>query len=100
MTLSYEDALELQEAGFAQILGHDFIFPNGTIVRGNEPLEADPEMASAPTLSELISAIGKDFHGLTVDDDGVWGAHARGSDKVSLGDTPDSAVAKLWLTLQ
>lgn len=64
-------------------------------------------LISAPTLSELIEACGKDFHCLihTIDagvnsDKELWSA-GRDSSVVRWmnGSSPESAVARLWLSL-
>jgi hypothetical protein len=97
-TLSYELAKELKDAGFPQVLGMDFIFPDGGVVRGNETLEADPDMAAAPTLSELIEACGEGFSTLLrvripMTEERYWDAEG------AKGKTLEEAVARLWLAL-
>lgn len=53
-----------------------------------------------PCLSELIEACGKEFHSL-VRKNSIWSAIAETKDKYKVWecDTPEEAVAKLWLEL-
>jgi len=94
--MKYELAKQLKEAGFPQPG-----LPEG--VHGRDAWEP-----FKPTLSELISACGEEFYSLEKDlTSGVWRwrVFKRGefqlprTDGVYWGDTPESAVASLWLEL-
>jgi hypothetical protein len=68
--------------------------PTDKVVWRNE------DRAYAPILEELIEACGDRFSGLTLDDDGIFGAHDREYARtVLIGRTPGEAVARLWLAL-
>ncbi len=106
MTLSYELAKELKDAGFSQGDG-DYAAANGNWYGfepslDNPPTEKYGEVAYAPTLSELIEACGTGawFH-LYHLRSGEWEtdcANLSTADGVK-GPTPDEAVARLWLAL-
>jgi hypothetical protein len=58
------------------------------------------EQVYVPTLSELIEACGDGFYSLErIHPNGTWKALAQWIAKSFTSDTPDEAVAKLWLAL-
>jgi hypothetical protein len=67
------------------------IFPNAQPIAGHWYLE--------PTLEQLFSALGKSFQLLEQTD--LWGAIGRRGElkKLAVGDTPQEALAKLWIEL-
>ena len=96
MTLPYELAKKLKEAGFPQPGT-----PSSAIVDGISP-------PYIPTLSELIEACGEEFRMLATRNDYApsVGWCAYGARKVRKwhsfseeGSTPEEAVANLWLKL-
>ena len=92
MTLSYETARNLKDAGWATycketVYGHDQDF-------GGHYLEA-------PTLSELIEACGEEFHGLYKSEgENLFFAFSPEEKSGVEGETPEEAVANLWIELQ
>lgn len=68
-----------------------------------EELKAEKLVAKVPTLSELIEACGDDFKNLTKDGNWYTNLVAGNEDYYesfdSIGDTPEEAVAKLWIKL-
>jgi len=112
--MNYELAKELKEAGFPQDthFGYD---PEGHVGCLGDGINKMPLIICAPNLSELIEACGgsiqnyddesqqlnclkrvyaSDFSGRI-----VWEASTGTYRNASEGNTPDEAVAKLWLTL-
>jgi len=67
------------------------VFPNAHPIAGHWYME--------PTLEALFVALGKTFQLLEQTD--VWGAIGRDGDKkkLAVGDTPQEALAKLWIDL-
>lgn len=106
--ISYELAKELKDAGFAadrDVLGTQTGVGGGhTWLYGPKGVESD-DMAYVPTLSELIAACGEDFELLTIQPVGEkWRADSWpfGGKKMNVegkGQTPEEAVAKLWLAV-
>jgi len=108
--MNYELARKLKEAGFAYDKDLDIrgeqASPSGkgSWLYGSKGVPSD-EMVYVPTLSELIEACGDRFHSLHQMNDGSkiwWNAHGIENQfgKTSRsGDTPDVAVANLWLAL-
>lgn len=107
--ISYELAKELKEAGFEQQLYGE---GPGTIKTPSNgywtPDHATEEYAYAPTLSELIEACGDDFGNLGQykfpSDTGAWLATEQVNfytqrNRKREGETPEEAVARLWLSL-
>lgn len=102
MSLSYETALKLKEAGFPlkevpdPILGGPFYKDDG-----------EDRIYHYPTLSELIQECGDEFTGLYEtpmfkDSNGdlkKWTAHSRQHTSMGIGDTPEEAVANLYIAL-
>ena len=93
--MNYELAKQLKDAGF----------PQRSIENCNDPYECcihvgDEDIATCPTLSELIEACGKGFSELHRFSDfwKAWG-YKNGLLEIIEGQTPEEAVAKLWLEL-
>ena len=113
MTITYELAKELKEAGFPKEdwveegYYEDFKANNLTL-KEPMPLPNKPKFGyQMPTLSELIEACGEEFSVLTKRG-GEYEAKSRGkmlSQKITdfkvviKGVSPEEAVAKLWLEL-
>ncbi len=105
MSINYELAKELKEAGFLQKDGKDYY----CVVHDhyfNELPKPDctADAISFPTLSELIKACGEDFMDIRYKRLGPshdWWAssnYINGTFSVG-GSTPEEAVARLWLAL-
>jgi hypothetical protein len=103
--ITYELAKELKDAGFP----HKHRYCNGAEcgymgICLDDGLNTD---VCIPTLSELIEACGDEFRSLHKLNEDKWRATCtHGShfevyvlDHVGIGDTPEEAVAKLWLEL-
>lgn len=82
--MDYELAKHLKDAGF---LIKEFLY--------------DEKMQVIyPSLSELIAACGNGFYGLARADDGSeWKVFGKDISSHYVGNTPEEAVAKLWLAL-
>jgi len=107
--MDYELARQLRDGGFPQ---KEFQFHNG--MTGKWPGDIRPaDFPYNPTLSELIEACAEDFDLLCHDVRGVldpmysrgfhrssrhWSASSW-TRKTELGDTPEEAVARLYLAL-
>jgi len=96
MTLTYETAKKLKDAGFP-FRAKDI----DTALAPGHPQDC----SCLPTLSELIEACGEDFFALMNSSDG-WVAQAsrnRGTSRKFVGSVlssnPEEAVAALWLSL-
>jgi hypothetical protein len=116
MTLSYELAKELKDAGFPQNLDGNKQM-NGQSLRwhfSDAPHPACDDCVYSPTLSELIEACGDRFFGLRVHTKygGWWKSDTKGFaarafepdnrdelKETGWGTTRDEAVARLWLAL-
>lgn len=97
--MTYELAKQLKDAGFPQAkkLGGQFL---------GESMEV---LVYSPPLSELIEACGKKLGSLYRSATGDWMAHTdmawhkdfglREKSMFERGDTPEEAVARLWLAL-
>jgi len=115
--MDYKLAKQLKAAGYPQPDWENMFYV------GSAP--PDKDFAYTPTLSELISACGDGFqdlrHGAWVDDDTFdhdkWAASTRTHDcdcddpdrkdskfhvnwEYAVGDSPEEAVAKLWLEMK
>ena len=100
--MDYELTKKLKHAGFP--LSE---YPETLIgIRGSEPLKLKG-IIQEPTLSELIDACGKNFPKLS-NEYGEWecgemeyccGEHGYSWETITLGKTPEEAVARLWLKL-
>lgn len=99
-------AKQLKDAGFPQ--KHDWhdndivtvcVKPD-CMVKKDYPYSPDPDEPCHPTLSELIEACGKDFSSLLKHEwDGSWDACSSPRELMARAETPEEAVAKLWLEL-
>jgi hypothetical protein len=89
--MDYELAKQLKDAGFPQEGDRP-----GDMVSGGDVLG---ERVYYPTLSELIEACGMDFGDLKRMVNGRFGARNSNITLSILGDTPEEAVANLWLAL-
>lgn len=96
-----EIALKLKESGFPMDLSGDWVSTKGIPILENERVYI-------PDLSELIDACGNSFYRLDKmvhTELGKWLAHGhlvKGDTTTRLleyADTPDEAVANLWLKL-
>jgi hypothetical protein len=88
--MSYKIAKKLKDAGF----------PQSELARAQQ--EAGYEYVSMPTLSVLIEVCGDDFRALSREGDSwlACGYIEYGEWKnVHTGDTPEEAVARLWLSV-
>jgi hypothetical protein len=106
MSISYELALELQEAGWPQDVGMRPV-SSEKLNTYSELLEAEKEPVF-PTLSQLIEACGDRFHSLGLrlpkGNKPVPKWHVASQTPASftheaMADTPEEAVARLWLAL-
>jgi hypothetical protein len=104
--ISYELAKELRDNGFPQPKGRDALYTKEGDPRYllNDDKFNDPVWC--PTLSELIEACGEKGFILVFRPYGKWNASANIQDEhtniVHLegeGDTPEEAVANLWLAI-
>jgi len=119
--MNYKLAKQLKDAGFPQE-AKKFYFEKGQVSVDETEKEYHSDdktkKVSVPTLEELIDACGEDFGRLdrvrVSDDEIQYIAFAKergvvkcsecsrlrhGEDIVGNGDTPEEAVAKLWLKL-
>ena len=92
--MDYKLAEQLRDAGFPQGGNGKWIGPPDKIVWRSG------DRAYVPTLEELIAASGYPFY-LNSNHAGYWYAgNAQHSEALTgEGDTPEDAVAKLWLAL-
>ena len=106
--MNYELAKELKEAGFPQQADKWYSHNGVEWVLGTDPVTTTENgFVVAPNLSELIEACGDEFGALSdhsgfLSTEGVkkkWCAHSRHHTSMGLGDTPEEAVARLWLAL-
>lgn len=99
MTISYELAKELKEAGFVQPERYEAYNPETGLWEYNAQLKG--VLPYTPTLSELIEAVGLEF--AIQSDKGMWIAQrfGEGGERITAnGSTPEIAVASLWLELK
>lgn len=101
--MNYELAKKLKDAGFPQKSRIGSI-----LTKNDAPPQTEDDYAYPPTLSELIEACGDDFGFLQAANVpnihkriiGGWAAGAYGTDEpISVYETPEEAVANLWLAL-
>jgi hypothetical protein len=98
--MNYELAKELKDAGFPQNL-------DGNTTLSGKPLKFYGKLGEpyCPTLEELLSACGQQFHSLISTGATGWDAcefKEPFADTLPLrinGPTPNEAVARLWLAL-
>lgn len=99
--MNYETVKRLKEAGFPQKEANGFV--------GLYNLDEGDEKGQAyfPDLSELVKECGDKFHYLSNTskfkdlngDTREWVAHSKDHTRMGLGETPDIAVANLYLAL-
>lgn len=104
MKLDYETCKKLKEAGFPQdrLMGEDYLCKNPRHFAEN-----CKECVKTPSLSELIDACGEEFDSLNhmkhhdkADHTYGWGTNLYTTlGGVSVYDTPEQAVANLYLKL-
>lgn len=106
--MNYDLAKKLKDAGFPQEvrLGDLYFGQNKPFIPHifhTKSYKPKPIWVKIPTLSELIEACGNIFNVLQLSDSGFWqcGSYCEGEfTEDSRGDTPEEAVANLWLTLK
>lgn len=104
--MKYELAKELKDAGFPQEGHFWYVSEDGKNTSELMSVDAQEErtymklILVAPTLSELIAACGEAFSHMSRRDTGEYWVRARDSDVYHKGETPEEAVARLWLALQ
>ena len=97
--MKYELAKQLKDAGFPQRWG------NSQTIDGCVYDRPSKNRAHVPDLSELIAGCGDGFHHLKqregVDPHNKWEAGGGKDNHYALlyGDTPEEAVANIWLAL-
>jgi len=106
--MNYELAKQLKDAGFNQLKAFEAYYLNAGAVSGivdNQMYDKDSilrenKVVAIPTLSELIEACGSEFGYLhnRIHKGLGWAACANGTEE-HYGETPEVAVAKLWLYL-
>ncbi len=98
--INYKLAKKLKDIGFSQKYGEvgKFIYPDETIVAVH--LKED-ESCYIPTLSELIEACADRFYDLVREKENKvwWEASDPMNEFFTQGDTPEEAVANLYLKL-
>jgi hypothetical protein len=93
--MTYELAKQLRDAGYPFV---EFSVREYAGERYGQGIEIDGSTYHLPTLSELISALGDKFGVLERFKDGTYGSYYPNDIGTSgLGDTPEEAVANLWL---
>jgi hypothetical protein len=95
--MNYELAKQLKDAGYPQDAAQHAVWKHPAMT-GYE----NEEWAATPTLSELIEACGNRFEALRRCEDGVFCADTAIEGRLvtpGQGDTPEEAVARLWLAL-
>lgn len=109
--MNYELAKKLKDAGFLQKPeSYPFVYDkNGTLAHmiSDRDWNMQDTDIKIPTLSELIEACGKQFGFLILNqENGMWLAREKGIEPIHPElsghkhyDTPEEAVAKLWLEL-
>ncbi|HEX9503598.1 MAG TPA: hypothetical protein VF974_04740 [Patescibacteria group bacterium] len=106
--MNYNLAKSLKDAGFPQHIEHRIHYRENCeeCMVGNYEkallFDYDPDEfdIAIPTLSELIEACGDKFDNLhLVANDKSWEATGWDADSIGLGQTPEIAVAELWLEL-
>jgi hypothetical protein len=107
--MTYELAKQLKDAGFPQqvtVEDQTVVFSKNVRLHPMSVVDGETEFAYAPTLSELISRVWEYSHQFRLDyvqvtakwaACTVWGNGYE--DDWQEGNTPEEAVAKLWLAL-
>lgn len=100
--MTYELAKKLKDAGFPQKKGGMYISSSGIVKDVAVDMMVETEQAyCVPTLSELIEACGDEFSNLIkfhITSE-RWSANCYKNDLNCSGETPEEAVANLWLKL-
>jgi hypothetical protein len=96
--MNYDLGKQLRDAGFPQGGKGSWAFPpDAVLARANDRVYL-------PTLSDLIEECRDVFHALRRSVHGRWQAFSvtdrEGVTETGIGDTPDDAVARVWLTLR
>lgn len=97
--MTYELAKQLKDAGFPQAHNYD---ENGRSDYVDKDYKGDALVGyiSIPTLSELITACGDKFFTLERLYDGCFAANDDNGNRIGEEyETPEEAIAKLWLAL-
>lgn len=89
--MKYDLAKRLKDAGFPQ--------ENSVLISRGNGVGADFEYLSNPDLSYLIKMCGDNNFKLTADHKGRWYSYSYINAVGAEGDTPEEAVAKLWIKL-
>ena len=98
--ITFELARELKEAGYPQGRQVSSWITSTGAKLWIEPTRLKPgEYAYIPDLSELIESCGDKFMNLHRNANGVWETYTIMVSEVILGDTPEKAVARLWIAL-
>ena len=99
--MNYKLAEQLKEAGFPQDTRHFFGF-----IEAHKDWELDngdmSDSVACPTFSELIEECGNKFYWITRRREKEWyavGDDGKKSHGTVRGNSPEEAVAKLWLKL-
>lgn len=101
--MNYELAKRLKDAGFPEIVIQDN--PAGTAPLSIETGPYRPSISMLPSLSTLIEACGENFVSLNRNEEfSTWEAygkyqHWNNDIEYEGGQTPEEAVANLWLAL-
>ena len=97
MNINYKLALELKEAGFPYKGSYLSFYIDGVLSQDYR-LPSGESIIYIPTLSELIDKL-PDHCGVQRDDWG-WCMYVKGTlNTATISDSPEEAVAKLWLAL-
>jgi hypothetical protein len=91
--MTYEQAKELENAGFPQGRRGAWIFPPDQLVARSS------DRVYAPSLEELIEACGDKLGRIVRNLDGSWTAYSECPGEQSSGSAPTEAVLRLWLAL-
>jgi len=98
--MNYELAKKLKDSGFPQNVHFGFD-ERGFVGCIGDISYRDPIIVKAPSLGELIDACGERFGSL--ERDSGWTAFSKLTSEIDeecYGETPEEAVARLWLALK
>lgn len=96
--MTYELALRLKNAGFPQEVEESTLERGDFVVDDPNVPEEKWEHFIDPTLEELIEACGPRFKSLRAMDRGGWYAEDFDNNLGTSYNSPNEAVANLWLT--
>ena len=96
--MDYELAKKLKDAGFQQTWPKPDFVELHDAIKIQEIMDKYEKDVYIPTLSELIEACGNRFDFLANNKNGTWQA-SGGNINDQTGQTPEEAVANLWLEL-